>query len=96
MIINFSTIGGGGGGGTTYTAGDYIQISAGTISATGVTSEEHSEEVEGIIAGAMADLNDRIPTIATTIDSGSTDTEAASAKAVYDIIGNVETLLAAI
>jgi len=95
MIISFNT-NNGGGGGTTYTAGDYIEISGTTISATGVTSEEHSEEVEGIIAGAMEDLNGRIPTIATTIDSASTDAEAASAKAVYDIIGNVETLLAGI
>ena len=89
MIINFANLGGGGGGGTSYSAGDYIQISAGTISATGLTTEEHSEEVEGILAGAIADVNGRIPTIATTIDSASTDTEAASAKAVYDALGNV-------
>lgn len=33
------------------------------------------------------------PPIATQITSSSTNTEVAGAKAVYDIIGNVETIL---
>ena len=50
-----------GANGAVYTAGDYITIdSANTISVTGLTTEEHSEEVEAIIAGAMGELNKNV------------------------------------
>ena len=95
MIIQFSNFGGGSGGsGTTYTAGEYIQISANTISVTGITPDEytttaHTEEVETILAGAISDVNNRIPPVVTAITSASTDTQVPSAKAVYGALENV-------
>lgn len=41
----------------------------------------------------VADLSTLFPTIATSVSSSSTDAEVVSAKCVYDLVGDIETLL---
>ena len=91
MIINFKELGAGQGG---MSSGD-VQSIIESYNYVGATDFEEANEV---ISTALNDLNERVTpvTITTTINSGSTDEEVPSAKAVYEELGNIETLLSQI
>ena len=88
-----------GGGGASYSAGTGIDITNDVISVTGVvetsaiTSAITSASTDSEVASAKA-VYDIVPTVTNTIASGSTD--AVTAGAVYDAIGDIETLLSQI
>lgn len=48
------------------------------------------------LAGSIELLKENVPAVATALSSQSTDEEVPSAKCVYDMIGDVESLLEAI
>lgn len=98
----------GGGGGTTYTAGDGIIIENDEISVDGVSTNEIDVETTTEVTlatvattGAFSDLNgtsgvQMTSNLVTSISSSSTDTQYPSAKCVYDIVGDIETLINAL
>lgn len=63
-----------------------------TSALTNYTTTAYTQDLELSIAGAL-NLKEQTANKVTAITSGSTDTQYPSAKAVYNIIGNVETLL---
>lgn len=97
-----------GGGGTTYTAGAGIIIENDEISVDGVSTNEIDVETTTEVTlatvattGAFSDLNgtsgvQMTSNLVTSISSSSTDTQYPSAKCVYDIVGDIETLINAL
>lgn len=111
MIINFKYLGQGGGSssGGGMTSGDvetliesYNYVNSGQvetqITGKGYVTSADFEEATEVISEALNDLNERATpvTITTAITSGSTDEEVPSAKAVYEELGGIETLLSQI
>ena len=94
---------GGGGGGTTYTAGDGIDITNDVISVDGVTTSEVTLATVAT-SGAYSDLTgtpslsgyQTTSNLVTSISSSSTNAQYPSAKCVYDIVGDIETLINAL
>lgn len=98
----------GGGGGTTYTAGDGIIIENDEISVDGVSTNEIDVETTTEVTlatvattGAFSDLSgtsgvQMTSNLVRSISSSSTDTQYPSAKCVYDIVGDIETLINAL
>lgn len=83
---------------TTLTAGTGISITDNVISATGGGGSSYTAG-DGIdITNNVISVTGKVDTsaITTSITSGSTDSQIPSAKAVYDIVGNIETLLSQI
>ena len=90
----------GGGGGTTYTAGDGIDITNDVISVDGVNTSEVTLATVAT-TGAYSDLTgtsgvQTTSNLVTSISSNSTDTQYPSAKCMYDIVGDIETLINAL
>lgn len=89
-----------GGGGSTYTAGDGIDITNNVISVDGVQTNEVTLATVAT-TGAYSDLTgtpslsgyQTTSNLVTSISSLSTDSQYPSAKCMYDLIGDVETLL---
>lgn len=89
-----------GGGGSSYTAGTGIDITNSVISVDGVTTSE----VTLATVATTGDYSDLTGTsgvqvtsnLVTSVSSSSTDTQYPSAKCVYDIVGDVETLINAL
>jgi len=87
------------GGGSSYTAGDGIDITNNVISVTGkvdtsaITTSVTSSSTDAQVPSAKA-VYTAIPIVTNTITSGST--EVITSGAVYDAIGDIETLLSQI
>lgn len=89
-----------GGGGSTYTAGDGIDITNNVISVDGVQTNEVTLATVAT-TGEYSDLTgtpslsgyQTTSNLVTSISSLSTDSQYPSAKCMYDLIGDVESLL---
>lgn len=88
------------GGGSEYSAGTNIDITNNVISVTGITVPTTTSELtndSGFITSAFTESTyEKLTNKVTSISSASTDTQYPSAKCVYDMIGDIETLLASI
>lgn len=103
-INNISLLGSGNidiqGGGGSYTAGTGIDITNNVISVDGVQTSEVTLATVAT-TGAYSDLSgtpslsgyQTTANLVTSISSSSTDSQYPSAKCMYDLIGDVETLL---
>ena len=77
-----------------YYFGNGYNGSSGSTGTTNYNDLSHKPSLNGYtLVGAVTLAN---VGCVTSIDSSSTDTQFASAKCVYDIVGDIETLLAAI
>ncbi len=92
MIINFAFgNAGGGGGGTSYSAGQYIQISSNTISVTGITPDDYA------MASALTEVSTALTEMSsavTALSTALTEDEQVWASALTDLHTDISAVTA--